>query len=75
MAQRMSMLYGLNAPEFFDKSLFRNFIANLKENEIISVDDEGRLVYAERLGDIVEDAKLVLNAEMRQSVLQVTSLS
>jgi len=74
MAQRMSMLYGLNAPEFFDKSLFRNFIANLKENGIITVDDEGRLVYAERLGEIVEEAKLVLNAEMRQSVLQVTSL-
>ena len=26
MAQRMSVLYGLNSPEFFDKSLFRNFI-------------------------------------------------
>lgn len=26
MAQRLSILHGLNAPEFFDKSLFRHFI-------------------------------------------------
>ena len=26
MAQRMTVLYGLNSPEFVDKSLFRNFI-------------------------------------------------
>src|SRR5688500_19282695 len=26
MAQRMSMLYGLAAPEFFDKDMFRDFI-------------------------------------------------
>ena len=30
MAQRMSVLYGLNSPEFFDKSLFRNFIDLLR---------------------------------------------
>ncbi|WP_250657547.1 glycerol-3-phosphate 1-O-acyltransferase PlsB [Alkalimarinus coralli] len=75
MAQRMSILYGLNAPEFFDKTLFRNFITNLKENDIITEDEEGKLVYTEKLGGVVEDAKLVLNAEMRQGVLQVTTLS
>lgn len=75
MAQRMSILYGLNAPEFFDKSLFHSFIANLKENDIISTDKEGRLVYTERLEEVAEDGKLVLNAEMRQGVLQVTSLT
>ena len=29
MAQRLSILHGLNAPEFFDKSLFRHFIQTL----------------------------------------------
>ncbi len=29
MAQRLSVLHGLNAPEFFDKSLFRHFIQTL----------------------------------------------
>ena len=35
MAQRMSVLYGLNSPEFFDKSLFRNFIELLRRREVI----------------------------------------
>ncbi len=75
MAQRMSILYGLNAPEFFDKTLFRYFIANLKENGIVTENEDGKLVYSEKLAYVVEDAKLVLNAEMRQGVLQVTTLS
>ncbi|MFD2229186.1 glycerol-3-phosphate 1-O-acyltransferase PlsB [Alkalimarinus sediminis] len=75
MAQRMSILYGLNAPEFFDKTLFRHFISNLKENGIITEDEAGKLIYSEKLAGVVEDAKLVLNAEMRQGVLQVTTLS
>jgi glycerol-3-phosphate O-acyltransferase len=29
MAQRLSILHGLNAPEFFDKTLFRHFIQTL----------------------------------------------
>lgn len=74
MAQRMSMLFGLNAPEFFDKTLFRNFIANLKANEIITTDDNDKLVYASGLDEVAEDARLVLNAEMRQSIMQVTMM-
>ncbi len=35
MAQRMSLLYGLNSPEFFDKSLFRNFIELLCRRDVV----------------------------------------
>jgi len=31
VAQRLSVLHGINAPEFFDKAVFSAFIANLKE--------------------------------------------
>ena len=31
VAQRLSVLHGINAPEFFDKAVFSTFIANLKE--------------------------------------------
>ena len=74
MAQRMSILFGLNAPEFFDKPLFRNFIANLKANEIITTNQDDKLEYSSGLDEVAEDARLVLNAEMRQSIMQVTML-
>jgi glycerol-3-phosphate O-acyltransferase len=71
MAERMSILHGLNAPEFCDKTLFRNFISNLRIEGIIRVNEEGRIIYDENMDRIGEDARLVLNAELRQSILQV----
>ncbi|WP_133543290.1 glycerol-3-phosphate 1-O-acyltransferase PlsB [Mesocricetibacter intestinalis] len=32
VAQRLSVLHGINAPEFFDKAVFAAFIVSLKEN-------------------------------------------
>ncbi|SFR75288.1 glycerol-3-phosphate acyltransferase [Marinobacter daqiaonensis] len=72
MAERMSILFGLNAPEFFDKALFRNFIGNLQKNEVISQDETDRLSYTRELEDVAEDARLVLNVEKRQAIAQVT---
>ena len=72
MAQRLSILHGLNAPEFFDKTLFRHFIQTLLREHVLSTDDEGRLGYHERLGELAEGvAKRVLSAEVRLSIRQV----
>lgn len=74
LAERMSILFGLNAPEFFDKSLFRNFIANMQKNGVITTDDNGLLSYTEGLNEVAEDARLVLSVEKRQAIQQVTML-
>ena len=49
MAQRMSLLYGLNSPEFFDKSLFRNFIELLRQRDVIQMSEDGKLLFGEPL--------------------------
>jgi len=72
MAQRMSVLYGLNSPEFFDKSLFRNFIDLLRRRNAIQVPEDGRLSYGEALLAVAADAQLVLSEQIRHSILQVT---
>ncbi|HDZ37074.1 MAG TPA: glycerol-3-phosphate 1-O-acyltransferase, partial [Marinobacter sp.] len=74
LAERMSILFGLNAPEFFDKSLFRNFIANMQKNGVITTDDNGLLCYGEGLDEVAEDARLVLSVEKRQAIQQVTMM-
>lgn len=72
MAQRLSILHGLNAPEFFDKTLFRNFIQALLDQRVLRKDEDGKLSYHEKLGEIVEGAaKRVLPAEIRLSIRQV----
>ena len=72
MAQRMSLLYELNSPEFFDKSLFKNFIDLLRDRNVLGINAEGRLTYTDMLPAVADDAQLVLHEQIRNSVLQVT---
>jgi glycerol-3-phosphate O-acyltransferase len=72
MAQRMSLLYELNSPEFFDRTLFKNFIDLLRARNVLGVSAEGRLTYTDMLPAVADDAQLVLHEQIRNSVLQVT---
>ncbi len=72
MAQRISILHGLNAPEFFDKSLFRNLIDELLERSVLTLDAEGNILFSQKIENIANDAKVLLDAELRRSILQVS---
>ncbi len=72
MAQRLSILHGLNAPEFFDKTLFRHFIQTLIEQKVVHQDEAGKLGYHEKLGTLIEGAaQNLLPAEICLSIRQV----
>ena len=72
MAQRLSILHGLNAPEFFDKTLFRHFIQTLVREGVLRPDSAGTLGYHDKLAELAEGvAKRVLSAELRLSIRQV----
>jgi glycerol-3-phosphate O-acyltransferase len=72
MAQRMTVLYGLNSPEFVDKSLFRNFIDLLIRRKVIQISQDEKLMFGEPLLGVAADAQLVLSEQIRHSILQVT---
>jgi glycerol-3-phosphate O-acyltransferase len=72
MASRVSILYELRAPEFFDKSMFRQFLDLLRERDVIRVGPTGELVFEQELRDVARDAQLVLSDQIRHSILQVT---
>jgi glycerol-3-phosphate O-acyltransferase len=72
MASRMALLYEINSPEFFDRALFQNFLALLRDRKVLWVDEDGRLEFeAAMLEAIVSDAQMVLNEQVRNSILQV----
>jgi glycerol-3-phosphate O-acyltransferase len=71
-AQRMSLLYGIDSPEFFDKSLFRRFIDLLIRRDVVQASADGRLQFGEPLLAVAADAQLVLSEQLRHSILQVT---
>ncbi|MFO1399633.1 MAG: glycerol-3-phosphate 1-O-acyltransferase PlsB [Steroidobacteraceae bacterium] len=72
MAQRMALLYGFNSPEFFDRSLFGNFLDLLRTRNVVRVDAEGRLAFDDVLVRVAADAEFVLSEQIRHSILQVT---
>ena len=68
----MSMLYGLAAPEFFDKAMFRDFLDLLRQRGVIRLDGEGKLTFDDALVAVADDARVVLSEQIRNSILQVT---
>ncbi len=71
-AQRMVMLYGLNSPEFFDRTMFENFLNLLRARGVICISGSGQLEFDEVLLRVAADAQFVLSEQIRHSILQVT---
>ena len=71
-AQRMALLYGLNSPEFFDRTMFSNFIDLLRGRNVIRNSGTGKLEFDEVLMRVAADAQFVLSEQLRHSILQVT---
>ena len=71
-AQRIAMLYGLNSPEFFDRTLFENFIDLLRRRGVIRSGAAGKLEFDDVLMRVAADAQFVLSEQIRHSILQVT---
>jgi len=70
-AQRISLLSEFEAPEFYDKNLFRQFIDLLKERDVLQVNAEGYLVFEDSIKDVTEDAKTLLSKEIRHGIIRV----
>jgi glycerol-3-phosphate O-acyltransferase len=68
----MTMLYGFNSPEFFDRTLFGSFIDLLRARDVLRLDEAGCLQFDEVLIRVAADAQLVLSEQIRHSILQVT---
>jgi glycerol-3-phosphate O-acyltransferase len=72
IAQRLALLYERTAPEYFDKNLFRGFIATLKELEVVWLDANAKLDFGDALSGIAADARIILSRELRHSILKLT---
>ena len=70
-AERLSMLYGLHSPDFFDKKLFQKFTRKLRALGVLTRNEEGLLEFDNNLMGIGEDARLVLGDELVHSILSL----
>ncbi|WP_444995961.1 glycerol-3-phosphate 1-O-acyltransferase PlsB [Aliikangiella sp. IMCC44359] len=59
LAQRIAALHSLNAPEAFDKNLFRNMVSVLRDHELIKVTEDNNFTVNTNLTELQD---LVLNS-------------
>ncbi len=71
-AERLSMIYGLHSPDFFNKTLFHDFIRTLQDLDVLRRNSDGLIEFDEDLTNIGADARLVLGEEIRHSILSLT---
>ena len=69
LAQKVSMIYGINSPDFFDRLLFRDFIATMFEKEYLVRDEQGGLEFAQGFDYVSLDLRNLLSTEVRSSIL------
>jgi len=67
IAQRLSILHGINSPEFFDKRLFKGFIDQLISNEVIHCSDS-TIQFDRSLYDTVALAERVMSSEIAHNL-------
>ena len=71
-AERLSMIYGLHSPDFFNKTLFHDFIRTLQDLDVLRRNSDGLIEFDDDLMSIGADARLVLGEEIRHSILSLT---
>jgi glycerol-3-phosphate O-acyltransferase len=69
LAQKISMIYGINSPDFFDRLLFRDFIATMFENAYLVRNAAGCLEFAAGFDYVSLDLRSLLSTEVRSSIL------
>jgi glycerol-3-phosphate O-acyltransferase len=70
-AQRISQLHEFEAPEFYDRRLFRQFIGELRNLGYLANTEDGNLQFGDRLDQIGQDARFILTREIRHGISRV----
>ena len=71
VAERLSTLYGLSSPEFYDKNVLSSFISALKDNHWLDSAEDGSLKYSEECEGLREDVMALIWPEMAQHLENV----
>ncbi|HAR56915.1 MAG TPA: glycerol-3-phosphate 1-O-acyltransferase, partial [Idiomarina baltica] len=70
LAERLSSIHGIDAPEFYDKKVMTSFIASLKAQSLLQVNDDGDQVAAPEIGPLSDDIDELLDPTILQTIRQ-----
>ena len=67
-AERISTLYGINAPEYSDQRLFEGFAQGLVDSGVMVEDEAGKLHFDQRLKALLRAGHGIIAIELRQAL-------
>ena len=71
IAERLSVLHGINAPEFFDKGVFSILVASLREQGYLDDKDGANLQKIDKMNDIL---KPLITTRVMQTIDEINPL-
>lgn len=71
VAERMSTLHGISAPEFYDKNVLATFIAAAREYEIWEANEEGLLLHSEKSRELQQLLFTLVSPEFVKRLQQI----
>ena len=74
-AERLSLIYELNAPDMLAGELFRTFVSTLIDTELAHLDDNGSLGYDTRLASLEDALSRMLPRRRRETLWQFAEAS
>jgi glycerol-3-phosphate O-acyltransferase len=72
MGQRLAALHGLNAPEFFDKSLFKGFLQVLHKQHYLDKTTDNKLVANKQTKQLQQLVGQLITADILHSIEHIT---
>ncbi|MCH2336654.1 MAG: glycerol-3-phosphate 1-O-acyltransferase PlsB [Pseudomonadales bacterium] len=67
-ARHYSVLYGTNAPEFFDPAPFRGLVRTLEKRGVVGSDKEGYLYFDASITELVRASHHIIKPELQHSI-------
>lgn len=71
LAEHLSTMNGISAPEFYDKNLFSTFINALKDNEWVETDKDGALKHSEKSAELKALVLSLITPSVAQKLQQL----
>lgn len=71
MAQRLSVLHGINAPEFFDKAVFSTLVLTLRDEGYISDTGDALVEQTQKVYQMLAD---LITQEVRMTIESAVTL-
>ncbi|MDC0213862.1 glycerol-3-phosphate 1-O-acyltransferase PlsB, partial [Gammaproteobacteria bacterium] len=73
IARKITRLYGINSPDFFDSSVFDSFMAELIKRGAVQISEDGVIVGNSLIQNIARHADGVISPQIRQAISQAAS--